>query len=130
MLAQDAALLDPLRSRALRFTCFTYLLYLLYFAVAGAVFCLLYLCSRKNTNAGKARVARGSPAHGMLLYLIPLVQQRNFAFCLVQILTPKGGGSAGSLALGMPLYLMPFAVAGAVFWVRFYYNRRLLVAKN
>jgi hypothetical protein len=28
----------------------------------------------------------------------------------------------------MPLYLMPFAVAGAVFWVRFYYNRRLLVA--
>ena len=102
----------------------------LYFAGAGAVFYLLYLCSRKNTDAGKARVARGSPAHGMLLYLITQEKPVNFAFCLVQILTPKGGGSAGSLALGMPLYLMPFAVAGAVFWVRFYYNRRLLVATN
>jgi hypothetical protein len=43
MLERDAALLDPLRSRALRFTCFTYLLYLLYLAGVGAVLYLLYL---------------------------------------------------------------------------------------
>jgi len=52
-----------------------------------------------------------------------MLESKTAAFILTMM--AMGGAGAGCVALGMPWYMQPFAAAGAFFWVRFYYYRKL-----
>jgi len=66
------------------------------------------------------------------MYLLALIVLAHFAGYLesdramwVLALIAVAASSCVCIALGMPYYMVPFGAAGAVFWVRFYYYRKL-----